>query len=100
MARLDTVNLLPINRRPLRRYGEFWRALNMVGNALMAAEQLAKKAADNQPARGTAGQAAHWSTPTPEELHTAAKRAGRSLHVMSAAAKKWEAELVSREWRR
>ncbi|RTL67427.1 MAG: hypothetical protein EKK42_13840 [Pseudonocardiaceae bacterium] len=95
-------NLKPINRRALRRYGEFWRALALVGNALAEAEQLAAKASDTQSSRPTAGekQTAHWSAPTPEELRSAAKKAGRALHTMSSAAKKWEAELVSREWRR
>ena len=95
-------NLKPINRRALRRYGEFWRALALVGNALAEAEQLAAKAADNHTGHPSASgkQTAHWSAPTPEELRAAAKKAGRALHTMSSAAKKWEAELVSREWRR
>lgn len=84
--------LRPVNRRALRRYGEFWRALSLVGNALAAAETTAKKAAD------TPG--AHWSAPTAEELQAAAKKAGDALHVMASAARRWEAELVSREWRR
>ncbi len=90
------VNVKPVNRRALRKYGEFWRALQMVGNALAEAEKTAAKADTGK----TKGQTAHWSTPTPDELKAAAKKAGRSLHVMSASAKKWEAELVSREWRR
>jgi hypothetical protein len=95
-----TVNLKPVNRRALRKYGEFWRALSAVGEALGDAERLAAKATDAQPARAGAGASAHWSAPTPEELRAAAKKAGRALHVMSAKAKRWEAELVSREWRR
>lgn len=94
------VQLKPVNRRALRRYGEFWRALQMVGDALAQAELAALKAADVQPARAGAGVSAHWSTPTPAELRKAAKKAGTSLHVMASAAKKWEAELISREWRR
>jgi hypothetical protein len=92
------VNVRPVNRRALRKYGEFWRALQMVGNALAAAEQVAAKATDH---RGTGREGgAHWSTATPDELRQAAKKAGDSLHVLSTAAKKWEAELISREWRR
>ncbi|WP_298796081.1 hypothetical protein [Pseudonocardia sp. 73-21] len=91
------VQVKPINRRALRRYGEFWRALQMVGNALAEAERVAAKATDNQPARG---QTAHWAAATPDEMKSATKKAKNSLHIMSAAAKKWEAELVSREWRR
>jgi hypothetical protein len=33
-------------------------------------------------------------------LRSAAKKAGQSLHGMANAAKKWEVELISREWRR
>jgi hypothetical protein len=36
----------------------------------------------------------------PKELGSAAKKAGRLLHVTAVAAKKWEAELISGEWRR
>lgn len=100
------VNAKPVNRRALRRYGEFWRALVLVGNALADAERAAAKALDNTGATGgrvvraTAGERAHWSTATPEELRAAAKKPGQSLQIMSTAARKWEAELVSREWRR
>jgi hypothetical protein len=91
------INVRPVNRRALRRYGEFWRALTMVGAAVGEAERLAAKAADLEPPSGAGG---NWATPTAEELKTAAKKSGQSLHVMSHAARKWEAELVSREWRR
>jgi hypothetical protein len=98
MASLATkVNVKPVNRRALRRYGEFWRALQMVGTALAEAEKTAAKA-DSGGKRG--GGRTHWSTPTPEEMKASAKKAGRALEVMSKSAKRWEAELVSREWRR
>ena len=38
------VNVKPVNRRALRRYGEFWRALQMVGAAIAEAEKVAAKA--------------------------------------------------------
>ena len=91
------VNVKPVNRRALRRYGEFWRALQLVGAAIAEAEKLAAKA-DTGGKRG--GTRAHWATPTPEEMKAAAKKSGRALEVMSKAAKRWEAELVSREWRK
>ena len=90
------VNVKPVNRRALRRYGEFWRALQMVGAALADAEKAAAKAE----AGGRKGQRVHWSTSTPEEMKAAAKKAGRSLEIMAKSAKRWEAELVSREWRK
>jgi hypothetical protein len=95
----NRINVKPVNRRALRKYGEFWRALQMVGNALAEAERTAAKA-DPGTGKGGKGQRAHWSTPTPEEMKIAAKKAGRSLEVMSKSAKRWEAELVSREWRK
>ena len=92
------VNVKPVNRRALRRYGEFWRALQMVGAAIAEAEKLAAKADTGSGKRG--GARAHWATPTPEEMKSAAKKAGRALEVMSKAVKRWEAELISREWRK
>ena len=91
------VNVKPVNRRALRKYGEFWRALQMVAAAIAEAEKVAAKA---QPAKSRGGARAHWSAATPEELKAAAKKAGRALEVMSKSAKRWEAELVSREWRK
>ena len=93
----NRVNVKPVNRRALRRYGEFWRALQLVGAAIAEAEKLAAKA-DTGGKRGVVR--AHWATPAPEELKSAAKKSGRALEVMSKAAKRWEAELVSREWRK
>lgn len=95
------VNLKPVNRRALRRYGEFWRALQMVGDALADAERLAAKSADRHSAtpRAVTGTG-HWASATPEELTAAARKAGDALHVIATAARTWEAELVSREWRR
>ncbi len=91
-----TMNVRPVNRRALRQYGQFWRALQLVGNALAEAERVAAKATDTK----NTTTKTHWTTPTPQELKAAAKKAGLSLHTMSSSAKKWEAELVSREWRR
>lgn len=93
-------NLKPVNRRALRKYGEFWRALQMVGTAVAQAEALAAKATDTQRGPRGSGGKGHWSAATPEEIRSAAKKATSSLHVISTSAKKWEAELISREWRR
>ncbi len=96
MAVAARVNVAPVNRRALRKYGEFWRALQLVGNAVAEAEKLAAKAGESEPARGSG----NWAVPTSDEVRRSAKKAGQSLHVMSRSAKKWEAELISREWRR
>jgi hypothetical protein len=98
-----------LNRRSKRKFDEFWFALQLVGDALLQAEQLAAKLRDHQPtnhggrgggraSNGVNGRLA-WSAATPEELRAAAKKAHDSLRVMSTAAKRWEADLVSKEWR-
>ena len=107
-----------INRRSRRKFDEFWFALQTVGDALMQAEQLAGKLRHQRPTNtgnGSGGgrgggrggnQASNgvngrvpWSAATPEELRAAAKKAHDSLRVMSTTAKRWEADLVSKEWR-
>ena len=107
-----------LNRRSRRKFDEFWFALQTVGDALLQAEQLAAKLRDHRPTNtgrgghgGSGGgrggnQASNgvngrvpWSAATPEELRAAAKKAHDSLRVMSTTAKRWEAELTSREWR-
>lgn len=107
----DRLTTLPkVNRRALRKYGEFWRALQLVGDALAQAEKVAAKATDSSTgkrnrtggkgASAKAGEGAHWSVASPEEISAAAKKSHSSLRVMAASAKKWEAELVSRDWRK
>ncbi|ALE72998.1 hypothetical protein FRP1_07645 [Pseudonocardia sp. EC080625-04] len=107
----DRVKTLPkVNRRALRKYGEFWRALQQVGDALAEAEKVAGKSTDAKNARtrntrGVKGVSAkaggqHWSVASPEEVSGSANKAHGSLQVMAVAAKRWEAELISREWRK
>ena len=91
----------PLNRRALRKYAEFWTALHLVGAALDQAEKQAARIADNQPARASnsAGGRRSWSAATPEEMRAAAKKAHASLRVIGTAAKRWEADLLSRDWK-
>ena len=70
-AAAPRMNLRPINRRALRRYGEFWRALTLLGTALGEAEKLAAQAVDVEPRLGAGG---NWAAPTAEEMRTAAKK--------------------------
>ena len=89
----------PINRRALRRYAEFWAALHAVGEALGQAERLAGKVQDAGKPRAGAGGRRSWSVATPEEMRAAAKKAHASLRVIATSAKRWEADLVYRDWR-
>jgi hypothetical protein len=90
------VNFKPVNRRALRQYGVFWQAIQAVDAAVGDAEKLAAQARD----RGDAVENRRTAIPTAEELQAAAKKAGRALQIIASASKKWEAELISREWRR
>jgi hypothetical protein len=99
MAPVDLTRVRgPVNRRALRKYAEFWAALHAVGAALEQAEKFAQKAADAQPVTATGGRS-HWTVASPDEMRAAAKKAHRSLRVISTSAKKWEADLISRDWR-
>ena len=76
-------------------------------DALAEADKVAAKATDSKSKRSGKGMSAkagvqgeHWSTASPEEIRASAKTAHASLRVMASSAKKWEAELVSREWRK
>jgi hypothetical protein len=104
MAALDRTRYRPrgpINRRALRKYAEFWLALQAVGTALEQADKLAAKAADARVAKasnGTGGRRS-WSVASPEEMRAAAKKAHASLRVIATSAKRWESDLISRDWR-
>ena len=78
-----------------------WTALQAVGEALDQAGTLAAKAQDGQPrtASNGAGGLRSWSAATPEEIRAAAKKAHGSLRVIATSAKRWEADLVSRDWK-
>jgi hypothetical protein len=89
------VNLKLANRRALRQYGVFWRAVQAVDQAIADAEKLGSEAEDISKQEGQPR-----TVPSAEELRAAAKKAGRGIEIMAKASKKWEAELVSREWRK
>ena len=88
-----------VNRRAQRKYAEFWTALHAVGVALEEAEKLAAKAQDAQRAKASNGARRQWSVASPEEIRSAAKKAYRSLQIIGTSAKKWEADLISRDWK-
>lgn len=86
------VNIAVLNRKALERYREFWSAIQQVGEAVYAGEKVAAKAEDT-------GRIS-WSAPTADELRATGKSAARAVEVLARSAKKWEQELISREWRR
>lgn len=90
----------PLNRRSVAKFAEFWAALQQVGDALAEVEKLGAKAQDVQRARASVGvNGRSWAVATPDEIKAAAKKAHRTLRVIAASAKRWEADLLSCEWR-
>lgn len=87
-----------VNKRSLRKYAEFWAALHAVGDAVVQAEKVAAKAADARPIKASKG-GRHWAAPDPDDMKAAAKKADTSLRIITKTAKKFESELIARDWR-
>ena len=87
-----------INRRALARCSEFWNALQRVGNALAEAEKVTKNAEDSRWWRER-GQR-HWAIATADEARAAVRKCRGSLRILSMAAKRFEPELIRKDWRR
>lgn len=81
-----------INRRARDRYGVFVSAMDMVLEALEGLDALIEKVDDSHDGPG-------WTVATQDELKGYRMQATDALVRLRAAAKKYETELVSREWR-
>lgn len=89
--------LLRRNRESLTRFGTFWKALQRVGDALADAEKLSRSV---QNTGWTDRNTRHWSVSSADEVRSSVKRCRSSLRVLSGSAKKFEPELIVREWKR
>ena len=81
-----------VNRKARERYGSFVSAMDMVREAL---DNLAPVIVKVRKPSGGSG----WTVPTREELQGLKRTATEELERLRAKSKKYEAELVSREWR-
>lgn len=84
------------DRRALARFAEFWAALQQVGDVLAEAERLSKAADDSWKGKG----ARHWNIASAEEVRSSVKRCRSSLRIVSSQAKRFEPQLIVRDWRR
>jgi len=84
--------------RAIARFAEFWAALQQVGDVLAEAEKLAKNANDGS-WRGAGGRR-HWNVATADEVRSAVRGCRNSLRVLSGQAKRFEPELIVKDWRR
>lgn len=85
------------NRKALERFAEFWQALQHVGDALAEAQRAAKNASD--PSWRPRHQR-HWDLASVPEIRGALRRSKFSLRVVSNQAKRFEPQLIVKEWRR
>lgn len=82
-----------VNARALRKYGELVSAMDLVAEALESARRLIASMKGKPVASGS------WTVPTRDELVAMHTRGVEQLDRLRTAAKKYEAELISREWR-
>ncbi|WP_324607083.1 hypothetical protein [Saccharomonospora iraqiensis] len=87
------VQIEAVNRRARERYGSFVSAMDMVLEALEELDRFIDRVDDDRVGEGT------WSMATREELQGLRRRAVDELDRLRAKAKKYEADLVSRDWR-
>jgi hypothetical protein len=85
------------NRQAVARFGEFWQALQEVGDALAEAQRAAKNAEDST---WRARNQRHWNIASVDEVRTALRMCKSSLRICSAQAKRFEPQLIEKDWRR
>lgn len=81
-----------INRKARERYASFVSAMDMVREALDNLTPVIGKVRERKGGSG-------WTVPTREELAGLKRTVLEELERLRAKTKKYEAELVSREWR-
>jgi hypothetical protein len=81
----------------VQRFGEFWQALQEVGDALAEAQRAAKNANDTGWRRRNQR---HWNIATVDEVRSALRACKFSLRTVSSQAKRFEPQLIVKDWRR
>jgi hypothetical protein len=81
-----------VNRRARERYGVFVTAMDMVLETLEGLDELIGRVDDKHAGSG-------WTVATQDELKGYRMQAVDELERLRTAAKKYETELVSRDWR-
>lgn len=82
-----------LNRRAQEKYAAFVSAMDMVLDSLEELDAFIDRIDDDKVEEGA------WSVATQEELQGYRRKAVDELGRLRVKAKKYEAELVSRDWR-
>ena len=85
------------NRQALARFAEFWQALQEVGDALAEAQRAVKNAESGD---WRERNQRHWTIASVDEVRSALRGCRFSLRVVSAQAKRFEPQLIEKDWRR
>lgn len=81
-----------VNRRAQAKYATFWNSLLQIGDVVKDARKLAARMDDSDKPP--------WHVADAATIVKAANRVEWALEILSKSGKKWEAELISREWRK
>jgi hypothetical protein len=81
-----------VNRHAQAKYATFWNTLLQVGMVVEDARKLAARMDDSEKPP--------WHVADKATVLKAASKVEGTLAVLSKNAKRWEAELISRDWRK
>jgi len=81
-----------VNRHAQAKYATFWNCLLQIGTVLDDARRLADRVDDSGKPPWHAADAA--------TIRKAVRRVETTLGTLSKSSKRWEAELISRDWRK
>ena len=85
------------DRRAVAQFQEFWTALQRVGDALSEVEKMSRRTTDTA---WRHRKARHWELASVDEIRSALRGCRTSLRVMSNQAKRFEPQLILKDWRR
>ena len=85
------------DRRSVARFAEFWQALQEVGDALAEAQRATRNAESGD---WRQRNQRHWNIAGIDEVRTALRGCKSSLRIVSAQAKRFEPQLIEKDWRR
>lgn len=85
------------DRRAVAQFQEFWTALQRVGDALAEVEKMSRRTTDTA---WRQRRARHWELASVDEVRSSLRGCRSSLRVMSNQAKRFEPQLILKDWRR
>jgi hypothetical protein len=85
------------DRRAVAQFQEFWTALQRVGDALSEVEKMSRRRSDTA---WSHRKSRHWELATVQEIRGGLRGCRSSLRVMSNQAKRFEPQLILKDWSR